>query len=243
MRRVIVKEFEDLAEALSSYSTMFAFRIKNLCVKADEAALLPVKVLVNGEMQNLEACSVIAKDGEYEFVIIPKYDDDMMMISKGILAVHPEFRQREDSKTVEIQDQDGNKREVETRFLRVTMPDVDNDRYDALKNGVQLAYDQCKAQMDACNSKADIRLAELTVGESDTNMNIIKEQRDKLNNQWMGHRDKLYEGKLQEIEEAHAKWLSEKSEREAKEQEQAAARGEGVGSQMKLTPDDEDLAN
>ena len=30
---------------------------------------------------------------------------------------------------------------------------------------------------------------------------------------------------------------------EAKEQEQAAARGEGVGSQMKLTPDDEDLAN
>lgn len=243
MRRVIIKEFEDLAEALSSYNAMFAFRIKNLCVKAEEVSLLPVKVPVEGEMQNLEACSTIGKSGDYEFVIIPKYDDDILMIGKALMAVHPEFKQKEESKNVEITDKDGNNREVETHYLRVTMPEVDDDRYDLLKDGVKLAYDQCKAQMEAANVKADARLAQITIGEPESNMELIKQERDKLNEQWYGQRDKLYNDKLQEIEDAHNKWLSEKSEIEAKEQEQAAARGEGVGSQMKLTPDDEDLAN
>ena len=57
MRRIIIKEFDKLAEDLSNFVAMFNFRMKDLCVKAEEVALLSVKVQVEGEMQNLEKCT------------------------------------------------------------------------------------------------------------------------------------------------------------------------------------------
>ena len=42
MKRAIIKEFEQLGEMLSNYSGMLSYRLKNLCVKAEEVSLLPV---------------------------------------------------------------------------------------------------------------------------------------------------------------------------------------------------------
>ena len=81
MRRVIIREYDQLAEALSNLNAMFAFRIMNLCVKAEEASLLPVKVMVEGEMQNLEKCASINKKDDFTFVIIPQFDEDIQMIA------------------------------------------------------------------------------------------------------------------------------------------------------------------
>lgn len=234
MRRVIIREFEELADALSSYTTVFAYRIKNLCVKAEEASLLPVKALIEGEMQNLEQCAIIAKDGDYDFMIFPKYEEDMMQIGNGILSEHPEFKQKIDTMKVDTTDRDGNPKEADAHYIRVTMPEVDDDRYDLLKEGVKAAYEQCKAQMEAANVKADARLLQITVGETEENLDLIKEERKKLNKQWNDHRDKLYNEKLQEIEDAHNKWLADKQEREQRKAEQDAAHNDNVSSSMKL---------
>ena len=43
MRRAVVKEFEQLGEKLSNYNAIFAYRLMNLCVKAEEVSLLPVE--------------------------------------------------------------------------------------------------------------------------------------------------------------------------------------------------------
>ena len=211
MRRVIVNEFDQLAEALSSYNAMFAYRMMNLCVKAEEVSLLSVQVPIEGQMQNLEKCATIAKDGDYDFLIIPKYDDDMMMIGQGILKAHPEFKQKIESTKVETADTKGNVRESEVHYIRVTMPVVDDDRYDVLKDGVKVCYEQCKAQMEAANLKADAVLADMYEGESEENLELIKQERKKLNDQWYGQRDKLYEDKLKEIEEAHLQYISQNS--------------------------------
>ena len=234
MRRVIIREFEQLSEALSSYNAMFAYRLKNLCVKAEEVALLPVKVPIEGELKKLEECAIIAKQGDYEFMIFPKYDEDMMMIGQGILAVHPEFKQKIDSMKVDTTDAEGNPKETDAHYILVTMPVVDDDRYDVLKDGVKLAYDDCKYRMDASNIKADATLAELCVGESEENLELIKQERKKLNDQWYGQRDKLYNEKLQEIEDAHNKWLAEKAERDQKREEEEAAHSESAAHSMKL---------
>jgi hypothetical protein len=44
MKRAILKEFDQLGESLSKDSAVFAFRLKNLCVKAEEMSLLPIQV-------------------------------------------------------------------------------------------------------------------------------------------------------------------------------------------------------
>ena len=201
MRRVIIREYDQLAEALSNLNAMFAFRIMNLCVKAEEASLLPVKVMVEGEMQNLEKCASINKKDDFTFVIIPQFDEDIQMISMGIAHVHPEFKQSIDSTKVDILQPNGSTKKVDARYIVVTMPDVDDDRYDLLKDGVKLAYEDCKTRMEVANARADAQFAELLAGEEKENIEIVKQERENLNEQWYGQRDKLYNEKLKEIED------------------------------------------
>lgn len=241
MRRVIIREVDDLGEALSNFSGVFAYRIMNLCVKAEEVSLLPIQVLVEGELQNLEKCTTIARNDDYSFMIFPKYEEDLPALQQGIANAHPEFKQEIGSKKYQATDRKGEVREQDAKYVLVTMPDVDDDRYDVLKDGVKLAYDQCKTQMDAANAKADVRLAELCVGESEENMQLIKEERDRLNEEWNGHRDNLYNEKLQEIEDAHNKWLTERDEKEQKRQEDEASHSETAARSMRI--DQDDMAN
>lgn len=215
MRRVIIREFDQLSEALSNFNAMFAFRIMNLCVKAEEVALLPVKVMVEGEMQNLEQCSSLHKKDEYTFVIIPKFDEDIERIGMAIAGVHPEFKQSVESTMVDVTQPDGSEKQVETHYIEVTMPEVDDNRYDVLKDGVKMCYEDCKMRMEAANAKADAKFAELCVGEEEENIEAIKRERVNLNNQWYGQRDKLYEEKLKEIEEAYLRYKSQNSSEES----------------------------
>ena len=123
MRRAVIKEFERLGEVLSNYNAVFAFRLKNLCVKAEEVSLLPVEVLVEGELQKLENCTTISKKDEYSFMIFPIYDEDMPSLAQGLMRVHPEFKQKIESMTVEGVDINGHLEDTEVRYLLVTMPD------------------------------------------------------------------------------------------------------------------------
>ena len=81
----------------------------------------------------------------------------------------------------------------------------------------------------------------ITAGESNDDLERLKSARDKLNAQWNGQRDKIYNEKLQEIEDAHNKWLAEKSETAQRQQEEDAARGDDVTYSMRMgqTPDEE----
>lgn len=243
MRRNIIREFEQLADALSGYSTMFGYNLKNLCVKAEEVSLLPIQAMVEGEMQNLEKCTTIGRKDDYSFMIFPNYEEDMLAVAKGIMAVHPEFKQEEGTMKVDAFDNDGNPTETDAHYILVTMPEVDDDRYDLLKKGAQVMYEACKNQMEVANTKADINLAQLTVDETEENMKLIKAERDKLNNQWDTHREDLYSAKLQEIEDAHDKWLSERAEQERLRQEQEAARGENVTHSMRIDQKHDEDAN
>ena len=238
MRRVIIREYDQLAEALSNLNAMFAFRIMNLCVKAEEASLLPIKVMVEGEMQNLEKCASIHKKDNYTFVIIPKFDEDIKQIGVGITREHPEFKQNVETTRVDVPQANGSTRNVEAHYIVVTMPDVDDDRYDVLKDGVKLAYEDCKTRMEVANARADAQFAELLAGEEKENIDIVKQERENLNEQWYGQRDKLYNEKLKEIEDAHNKWLAERVSREQARMEEEAAHSEEAAHTMRLNPEE-----
>ena len=89
MRRAVLKEYDLLGESLSNYSAVFGYRLKNFCVKAEEVSLLPIKVLIEGELQLLEDCTTIGKPDEYSFMIFPRYDEDMTILGQRIMVAHP----------------------------------------------------------------------------------------------------------------------------------------------------------
>jgi len=234
MRRAVLKEYDLLGESLSNYSAVFGYRLKNFCVKAEEVSLLPIKVLIEGELQLLEDCTTIGKPDEYSFMIFPRYDEDMTILGQSIMVAHPEFKQEIKSMTVDSVDEKGDPKEVDVRYLLLTMPEVDDDRYDLLTDGVKVCYDECKAQMEAAAAHADARFAELVVLESEEDKNKLEKGVEALKKQWNDHRDNIYNEKLQEIEDAHNKWLAEREARELKRQEEEASRGDSAAHSMKL---------
>ena len=206
MKRSISNQYDQLQEKLKGYVAMMNFKYINLCIKADPVSLIPVKVNVEGTEKNLEQVAMTAKKDDYRFWIVPKYDEDKDSICKGIAKVHPEFKQKEDTLKIEGISEDGEAYDVQ--YIELTMPDVDDNRYNALKDAVDVVYQECKTLMEAAVSKAKAEIAFLSVGEPKEDIDGINKAVDNLNEKCEEQRDKLRDKKLQDIEDAYKNWLS-----------------------------------
>ena len=198
-----------LGDALSTLNAQFAYRLMNLCVKAEPVSLLSIEAMIEGEPQKLEACSQIGQEDEFSFQVYPNYDGDIPALAQAIFMDHPEFKQEMKTMQVDISTEEGKSDMQDVHYILVTMPAVDDNRYDVLKNGVNAFYEENKAQMEAVSAKFDAKLATLLDGESDEDVQKVKEARDKQTQTWYEQRDKIYNDKLAEIEEAHVKWQNE----------------------------------
>jgi hypothetical protein len=234
MRRAIIREYDKLAENLSNYVAVMNYRFMNLCVKAEPVSLLPITVMIDGESQKLEECVQLGKDGDYMFALFPKYEEDMGSIMRGVALAHPEFKQEIKQMSVTVPEENGREREQEVDYLQVTMPEVDDERYDVLKEGVKLVYDECKAQMEVANNKAKVKFTELSVIETKENLELLDNELDKLNNQWNAQRDRLRDIKLEEINSAYNKWLGAQAQKEIAMMEEEDARGTDAVNSTKM---------
>ena len=54
MKRSIISQYDQLKGRLHRYAAMLNYRYLNLCIKAEEASLIPVIVAIEGEGKNLE---------------------------------------------------------------------------------------------------------------------------------------------------------------------------------------------
>ena len=206
MKREIIKEFDMLGDALSTLNAQFSYRLMNLCVKAEPVSLLSIEAMIEGEPQKLEECARIGKEDDYSFQIFTNYDDDISALAKAIFMEHPEFKQEMRTMQVDISEDESKPDMQDVYYIQVTMPEVDDNRYDVLKNGVKAFYEENKAQMEAVSAKYDAKFATLLDGESPEDVKKVKEARDKQTKTWYEQRDKIYNDKLQEIEDAHEKW-------------------------------------
>ena len=239
MKRAVFKEYEQYGDDLSGHCARFSYRLMNLCVKAEEVSLLPVEVLIEGELQKIEECSKIAKKDEYSFMVVPDYEEDLQAIAQGVFLEHPEFKQEVKSMTVDGVDEEGKPVSSDVSYLLLTMPKVDDDRYKVLKDSAKVLYEECKAAMEQSTASADVTITPLLVDESEDEVEKFKKMRDKLETDWNEHRENIYQEKLQEIEDAHNLWMADRveetldgiEEREAQNESQAAYT-------MKLNPDD-----
>lgn len=206
MKRALSNQYDQLYEKLKGYVAMMNFRFINLCIKADPVALIPVTVNVEGADKPLEQVAMTAKKDDYRFWIVPKYDEDWESICKGIAKVHPEFKQSEGSFKVDNIGENEEGREV--RYIELLMPEVNKKRYDALKDAVDVIYQECKTLMEAAVTKSKAEIAFQSVGEPKEDLDGMNKAVDKLDKDCKEQRDKLRDKKLQEIEDAYKTWLS-----------------------------------
>ena len=210
MKRAINAKVDQLFEKLTSCLGTLNYRFKNLCIKAEETSLVAITVSVEGEQKNLEDVSTVAKKDDYHFWIVPTYEEDTEEICKGIARVHPEFKQSFDSMTVQAPSS-SNPTELtdqEMKYIVLTMPEVTDSRYDALKEAAELFYEECKTKMKAAVDKTWAEVLFLAPGESKEELEQLKNNIDKGKQMAEEQRDKMYNDKLKEIEDAYKKWLS-----------------------------------
>jgi hypothetical protein len=168
-------------------------------------SLIPIKVNVEGSMKNIEQVAFTAKKDDYHFWIVPKFDDDLKAIGEGIAAVHPEFKQEVSSYKVNVGDDDG---ERDVKYIQLTMPEVDDNIHDAMKDAVDAFYQECKTLMDAALTQSKGKIAIESAGEPKQDVDDVKKAIDNLQKKSEEKRDQLRDKKLKEIEDAYNNWLS-----------------------------------
>ena len=238
MKRAIINQLGQLSEQLKGYVGALNYRYLNLCVKAEEVSLLPIQVPIEDELKNLEDVAYAGKrtGDDYSLYIVPKIQDDMRDIQQAVMKFHPEFIQEVQKEKVNAGEDGG---EQEVQLLRLKMPEVNDDRYDLLKQGVDTFYNMCKAEMEQAKMEANIQFATLSVDESPEDIDKLKKGVDETNDMWVKKRDQLRDDKLKEIEEAHNQWLADQQASAQKKQEEHAAHNEEVGSSMRINSEDE----
>lgn len=237
MKRSIINQLNQLSDRHQGYVAALNYRYLNLCIKAEEASLLPVQVVIENEVRNIEEVAYAGKkDGdEYSLYVAPKILDDLIPLSEAVLRVHPEFKLEGIRETVDAGDGQGAQ---EVSYLKFTMPEVNDDRYDVLKEGVDTFYNMCKADMTAASAEAEARLAVLGIDEKPEDLDNLKKAVDEVNEMWAKKRDELRDEKLKEIEEAHAHWQAGLDEVLGKERENDAAHNDYVARSIKLNSEE-----
>ena len=238
MKRAIIREYDQWGENLSGHCARFSYRLMNLCVKAEEVALLPIEVMIEGAPQKLEQCCMLARKDEYSFMVVPKFEDDLPAVAQGVMMEHPEFKQKIEILDVNSVDAEGKPTKEDVRYLLLTMPEVNNERYDVLKNGVDALYNECKAAMELASTKFDMKLTPLLAGESQNDLDRLKKERDRLNTQWTEHREKIYNDKMREIEFAHNLWMADRVEETLNDFMEKETNNESAAHSMRLDPED-----
>lgn len=219
-----IKEYDSV---LSGYTVLLVFRLMNLCVKAEPASLLPAVVLFRGAEKKIEEVANVGVMADDQLDVYPFHDELLVPIGKAIMDVHPEFRQ--ELKNVKIENQ-----EKELNFIRLHMPEVNDDRKKVLLDGVDNFGKVTKEQLDTAKSKYKVRVDQKLYKSSKDEIEEAKNRMDELYDQYSKRADKAVEDKKKEIEEAYQLWLEKKVQKQMEMQEQQAASGDDVKSSMKM---------
>lgn len=214
MRKSIQILLGEMDAKLTGYAGMLNYRYMNLCVKAEPAALLSMTITdIEGNLYHIEEVADSMQADEFTFEIVPHEMEMLPFIQKGIEEAHPEFKQE----VIKPKDEDhffmANTVEYEAeRHIVCKMPEVDNNRYDVLKESVKTLYDQCMTEIEKVKAKYTQILADKTSELPKKEADEAKEKLEALGKQYSDTCKLYYDDKMKEIEESHQKWLASQAE-------------------------------
>ena len=211
MNSFTTSEIKAFEKKLSSYQYLLTFRYSNLCVKADPISLLPVSITVGNREQNIEDVAQVVQMGDFRLVVVPKQMDVLRDVQEGIFEAHPEFK-------MSIEQMEKN--DPNSRFVLCEMPPVDKSRYDLLTEATKNLYEECKARMDAVLLEEKRIFVELLAEDPESLKKVVDQINEKHNNAINDIMD-LRDKKLEEIEEAYAKYLEDHPQEDVNKSQQS----------------------
>ena len=209
MNNMIISQIDEAQKRMSGYIALLNYRFKNLCVKADIAALLPVSVYANGEELNIEDVANVNMPDEYQLGVYPKEVEDLQPIIQGIYEAHPEFK-------MEIMSTDDSEDEA-SKYVLYTMPEVDKNRRDFLMTGVKGLYEESQARIEAVYAKYQARFAEMLVNASVQDANDANKALEDAYNRCSDMTEQLLKQKQQEIEDGYEKYIEDQEQKKEME--------------------------
>lgn len=224
MKRSINNALSELDRKSMGYIAVLSFTYGNVCVKADPTSLLNIEEEEDGNVLKIEDMAyVIVHDEEGDddkMDLIPKCgDQDLPFISQAVIKVHPEFGQ-----SIEVLETEGSdmndegsdaqtdsiltKEDMTRHFLRLTMPVVDKDRKKLLEDAANLAYDECKAKLDASGTICTGIVTAQLVGEDVRTVEFVKKVLEDSKKKYLDMAGQFKTDKLKEIEDAYQRFLT-----------------------------------
>ena len=211
MNSFTTSEIKAFEKKLSSYQYLLTFRYSNLCVKADPISLLPVSITVGNREQNIEDVAQVVQMDDFRLVVVPKQMDVLRDVQEGIFEAHPEFK---------MSIEQMKKNDPNSRFVLCEMPPVDKSRYDLLTEATKNLYEECKARMDAVLLEEKRIFVELLAEDPESLQKVVDQINEKHNNAINDIMD-LRDKKLEEIEEAYAKYLEDHPQEDVNKSQQS----------------------
>ena len=214
MRRSIKLIIGEMDAKLTGHAALLNYRYMNLCVKAEPAALLSFTITdIEGNTFNIEEVADCIQRDEFSFAFVPKEMEMLPFIQKGIAETHPEFKQE----VIKPQDDEhffypDTSEYDQERHIICTMPEVDKNRYDLLKQSVKALYDERMVEMEKVKAEytktLSERMADLPKDEADE----AKDKMEALCKQYSDLCKQYRDNKEQEIEEAYKQWQVNQAE-------------------------------
>lgn len=189
---------------MASYMTLLNFRYINLCVKAEPASLIPVNVNIFGEDKDIEEVAEVAIQDDYHLAVFPKNDEYIRYITQGVINVHPEFKLS--MKTMKVGAE-------ERQYLEYEMPEVDKNRYDFLNEAVKSLYDEAKLKIDQVYTEEQGAYVQV-LSQKPEELDEVNKELDRMHDETLRNILGSRDDKLQEIEDAYLRYLSQGSNQE-----------------------------
>lgn len=204
MNNYLSAEITVFQQKMGGYLTLFNYRMMNLCVKAEPAALMPATITLDGTY-NLEETATIERPDDYHFKITPKNQNNLQAVIEGIFEVHPEFKMEEKTEKNIVNEDE--------RYVFYTMPDVDKDRRDLLNETSKAFHKECLARLDAEFAKQSGTFVELLTNVPVEEANEAHEAIKEIYDNSKDEADQLLKAKLSEIEDGYQRYLEQEAER------------------------------
>lgn len=239
MKISIQNVIEDAKRKLGGYLALYSYHLMNLVIKADPVALLGVNVKTDEGEGTIERVAHIFHLDDYTFVVFPKDKDLLLDIGKGILEVHPEMKQ-EIKKLNELTGEETSNEENSESVILVSMPEVNEDRYKALKEGVDAYTDVVDIKVKSTYDAYKIKLETYIAGSSDKEKEEAKAALEELHEMAVKSIEDFKGKKLAEIEEAYQNYLTIKEEEKTRSQNEEKAHGKKAGMSLKMLGEEDD---
>ena len=187
--------------------------------------------VINGKTMRMEDLArVVVHDSEDDNDKIDIYPNDpgfIVCIMGGMMSIHPEM-QFSLEKYDEAEEEDDN---PELKFLRLTMPTMNDDRRKLVLAAIDAIDGHCKANHEAMKVKYSAELAKVTVTESAADADEAKKLFEQLFDNYSKMREQLTEQQKEYVEIAYKRYLEEKTKEDGVNRD---SQGNPIGSTLKL---------